>query len=253
MESMEKKTIWTEEVLVKSFETDTRSRWRPSCFFQAMQEAATHHAAHLGFQYLDMLAQNRIWILSRMKIQFVDFPGLGEAVCIRTWPKGIQQKLFFMRDFEITGAGGRNLARATSAWILIDPSARRMLLPQSLPGKVPDNGGLAALDEPLERIHLPAGMEERLQATASYSAIDLMGHVNNARYIEWIADSFQYAEFAERTLAWLQINYINEVRPGEMVAVAAAPAPDSQDSWALQGVNRGTGAISFEAALAWKF
>jgi acyl-ACP thioesterase len=249
---MDIKTIWTEEVIVKSYETDFQTRWRPACVFQVMQEAATHHATHLGYNYVEMLAQNRVWILSRVKAKFFDLPSLGEKVTIRTWPKGIQQKVFFMRDFELTAGDGKPVAAATTAWILINPSARRMLLPQALGMTVPDNGGLAALDEPLERIHLPDVLDSRLDARASYNAVDQMGHVNNARYAEWVTDCFPPEQYGDGGLDWLQINFVNEVKPGEGVAVAAGPRDGQPGWWAVQGTNQASGLLAFEAALQWK-
>ncbi len=245
------KTIWEEEVPVRSFETDFMERWKPACIFQAMQETATHHASHFGYAYKFMLARDMIWIISRVKVRFFALPVLGERVIIRTWPKGIQQKVFFMRDFQIVSPEGKQFAVATTAWILVNPKARRMLLPQALPGKIPDNGGLSALAEPLEKIPLPDSLMERLQVQAGYSSVDLMGHVNNARYVEWISDCFSPEEHAARKLDWMQINYTNEVKPGESVSIAAAPGVGRPDLWTIQGANLSTGARAFEALVSW--
>ena len=249
---MELKTVWTEEVSVKTYETDFQMRWKPAAIFQVMQEAATHHASHLGYTYEAMISQNRIWILSRVKIRFFDIPGHQVPVTIRTWPKGIQQKLFFMRDFELTGAGGSRVAVATSAWVLINPALRRMLAPQSLPVPVPDNGGLSAIDETLERVSLPADLTERSRVRAGYSAVDQMGHVNNARYVEWISDAISFEQYSSRQLAWMQINYINEVKPGDEVSLSLGPNPIQDGTWAVQGVNRMSSGLAFEALLGWK-
>jgi medium-chain acyl-[acyl-carrier-protein] hydrolase len=249
---MDIKTTWTEHVTVKSYETDFQERWRPACVFQVMQDAATHHAAHLGFEYAAMLAQNRIWILSRVKVRFFDLPHVGAPVEIRTWPKGIQQKVFFMRDFVMTGPDGQPVAQATSAWILVNPVVRRMLLPQALPIPVPDNGGLSAMDDVLERIHLPSGLPECLRVRAAYSTVDQLSHVNNARYVEWISDCFPFEQYASARLDWLQINYVNEVRPDETVSIAAAPCDPAPGGWAVQGTNLTSGLPAFEASLGWK-
>ena len=245
-------TIWTEETIVKTYETDFRKRWKPACFFQAMQEAAAHHADHMGFGFEKMMDDGRIWILSRMKIIFQRFPTLQEQVFIETWPKGIQQKLFFMRDFAITGSDGQPLALATSAWILVDPRARRLLMPSSLNGQVPDNNGKAVLVEPLEKIGLPDEMRERLTAETHFSAIDLMGHVNNARYVEWICDSFSLEDWDRHELKWLQVNYVNEVRPAEKVSICTAAGAAQPGVWFAAGTNQATGQRAFEASLGWE-
>jgi acyl-ACP thioesterase len=245
-------TIWTAETDVKGFATDFQNCWKPASFFQHMQDAAGDHAEHIGVGFEAMMAQNMVWILSRAKIVFIDFPRLKERVIFETWPKGLQQKLFFMRDFSIRAGDGRPLALASTAWLLVNPTARRMLMPSALKGDLPDNNGRYALNEIVDRINPPEGMPERLAARATYSAVDMMGHVNNARYIEWICDCFSQEEFAARRMRWLQINYNNEIRPGESVSIQAAPKAGEEDTWLLQGVNQASGAKAFEAAVGWE-
>ncbi len=244
-------SIWTEETSVRSFETDFEEKWKPACFFQAMQEAATHHAASFGFDYQDMLKNNMIWVLSRMKIRFEQFPKLRQKVILTTWPKGLQQKIFFTRDFIFAGPEGERYATATSAWLLIDPRARRMLHPRALHGQVPDNEGLSAMDEMLEKINPSEDLPERLAITAGYSAVDLMGHVNNARYIEWISDSFPMQHYHSQCLSWLQINYLNEIKPGECVSLRTASEENDPSTWLADGFNQSTNQRAFEAALGW--
>lgn len=244
--------VWTEETYVKSFETDFRQGWKLSAFFQWMQEAATRHASHLGFDYVDMFAKDQTWVLSRMKIQFLTLPRLREMVQIQTWPKGIQQKLFFMRDFKITRPDGSVYALATSAWLLINVKERRMLLPQALEGELPRNEGRHALDEPLEKISLPGDAREAYSLTAGYSAVDMMGHVNNARYIDWLADCFSIDTYRQKQMDWLQINYSTEVRPGESVTLAVKEDPANPNLVYIQGNNQTTGTRAFEAAACWK-
>ncbi len=245
------KSIWTEEIHVRSFETDLNERWKPACFFQNMQETATHHASHFGFDYQTMLSREQIWLISRVKIRFIEFPRLGDRIIVRTWPKGIKQKVFFMRDFQFDNVQGKPYAVATTAWILVNPGARRMLLPSSLKGTVPDNDGLSALEEPLEKINLPDNLQERLRITAGYSSVDLMGHVNNARYIEWISDSFPFEPFASRKIDWLQVNYNHEVRAGENISILSNQVEGNPSLWAVAGVKPGTSVRAFEALLGW--
>ncbi len=236
--------VWTETTTVEAYEADLNRRWKPSCFFQAMQHAAGRHAASWGYDYDTLLAAGKVWILSRLRIRFDAFPTEGEQVTIRTWPRGISRRVFFVRDFEFHGADGRSLAVATSAWVLLDPVARRLLTPQALEHSLPHNDGLVALADPLEKIRLPDGLPERLTVGAGYSAVDMLGHVNNARYVEWACDSLPLELFRERRLQWLQVNYQSEVRPGERVAVHAG---EHDGAWGIYGRNLDRGQRAFEA------
>jgi medium-chain acyl-[acyl-carrier-protein] hydrolase len=249
---MEPKPVWIEETTVKTYETDFQGRWKPSCLLQNLTHAASAHAAHLGFDYPGMLERDMVWVLSRLKMRFIEHPGIGEKVVIKTWPKGIQQRLFFMRDFDLRSGDGQPLAAATFAWLLINPIARRILPPSALGGSIPDNGGMFALDEPLEKIAIPGGMDEKIGVEARYSTIDLLGHVNSARYVDWICDCFAKEEHQDRQFDWLQLNYVNEIRPGERLSIAAGADSGDALHWFIQGSNLDTGLKSFDAELGWK-
>lgn len=240
-------TIHEETLQIPAFECDFQHHWRPSAFFQHLSTVAGHHADRLGVGYEWFTAQNLFWVNSRMKIQFFGFPHPGDVVTLRTWPKTVQQKLFFVRDFEVWSAAGERLAAATSAWLVINATTRRLVPPQSLNLSFPMLPERSAVDEPLERLSLAQQGDERLRVRAGYSAVDLLGHVNNSRYIEWICDAFSLESYKERKLDWLQINYDHEILPGEEVTVLANPVEGQAWLWALEGLNLNTNQRAFEA------
>jgi medium-chain acyl-[acyl-carrier-protein] hydrolase len=249
---MEANTIWSEEMEIKSSETDFQKRLKLSSFFELMQDLASSHASRLGVGYEDLQKRELAWVLSRKKVRFFDFPEMGETVRLATWPKGIQQKLFFMRDHEMTAAGGRLLATSTSAYVLVSTRVRRIVLPNALEMPIPDNNGRSAIDELLEKIVPLETLSPCLTLTVGYSALDIMGHTNNARYIEWISDCFSIEEHQTQRPAWLQINYLNEVRPGEAVQILRGQREEAPGVWYLAGVNQATGAKAFEAEICWE-
>ncbi|NMB67528.1 MAG: hypothetical protein GYA20_02055 [Chloroflexi bacterium] len=245
-------SIYAETFRVHSYECDVNRQMKPAAFFQHLTEAATVHAGKLGVGFEAMYARNLFWVHARMKLKFFHFPHIGENVTIHTWPKTIQQKLFYIRDFEMLAENGERLAAATSAWLVMDATARRMLPPKSLDLDLP-TADRVGLDEPLERIGLAQeDGEERLRVRAAYSAVDMLGHVNNSRYVEWICDALPADMIGQRPLDWLQVNYDREVRPGEEVSVTANPVPPDGDLWALQGLNLSNDTRAFEAAIKWK-
>lgn len=244
--------IWCEQLHVHVYETDLNNRWKPAAFFLAMEEAAANHARNLGYDYPDMMSKGMIWVLARLKIRFDDFPTIPEKIILQTFPRGIQQKIFFTRDFLFTSASGRRLAVATSAWLLIDPHKRRMLLPTSLPGSLPPNEGLSTLNETLEKIALPGEMSPVLTRTAGYSDLDLMNHVNNARYVEWICDCFPADHYHRYQPAWLQINYNHEVLPGTTVTLALGIRSSEPLVHGICGTLDGSETHAFEAEIGWR-
>ena len=64
----------------------------------------------------------------------------------------------------------------------------------------------ALLEAPLRRVG---------GKTAEFSDLDMIGHVNNAKYIEWILNDWVRQSGAASACKSLEINYLNEVLNGE--------------------------------------
>jgi len=236
---------------INYFECDFRNHWKPSAIFQHLTETAGRHADKLGFGIEKMAVHNLFWVHSRMKIKFFHFPSGDDKVIINTWPKTIQQKLFYIRDFEVFDAHEQKIVAATSAWLIIDATTRRMVSPHSLQLGLPEFPDRKGLDEPLEKINMNGDGKEKLEITAGYSAVDIVGHVNNSRYIEWICDCFPMDAYREKELDWLQINYEHEVKPGEKVSILINDLDDESDMCMVEGINRSCDNRAFTAIVHW--
>lgn len=239
-----------EKVLrINAFECDYTHNWKPSAAYQHLTEIAGTHAVQLGFGYQEMLKKEYFWVLSRFKIRFHAFPKHDEMVRVRTWPKTIQQKLFFIRDFEVESENSDLLASASSAWLVIDSKNRRMIPTTRLDLALPNIPERKALDEPLDKILIPENTQEQLLVSANYSDLDIMGHVNNSRYVEWIANSFPLETYNEKSPASIQVNYISEVKPGELVSIRSADC--GENCTMMEGLNLNSNTRAFEARVEW--
>lgn len=245
-------STFEETIRVPGYECDFNQKLKPAAFFRYLTEAAGVHAIRLGAGFEAMHERNLFWVHSRMKIKFLRFPKIGECITLRTWPKTIQQKLFFIRDYVVLDEAGEKVALASSAWLLIDSVSRRMVPSLSAGIELPSNPDLIGLDEPLERLGLAQNGEIQLSRTASYSSLDLLNHVNNSRYVEWICDALPTDLINQNEMDWMQINYDHETRPGEEVSVFLNPVPSDPSLWALEGINQSDGQRSFEALVCWK-
>jgi medium-chain acyl-[acyl-carrier-protein] hydrolase len=186
-------------------------------------------------------------VLSRMLIHFHAMPKMRDVVTLRTWPKGVQQRLFFTRDFALT-ANGQPVAEATFAWIVVDWSKRRVLPPSALPGKLPFHSE-DAIPDLLEKIPVPEGLPGLGSFGVGYSEVDPVGHANSARYVEWLQNCFPFESYAERGLRKLQVNFSTEVKSGEHVDVTAG---EVEGRWLAQGNILESGKRAFEAAFDWQ-
>ena len=245
-------SIYEETLRVPGYECDFNQKLKSAAFFRYLTEAAGVHAEQLGAGFQALQPRNLFWVHSRMKIKFYKFPKIGERITLHTWPKTIQQKLFFIRDYEVFNETDEKIAVASSAWLLIDSVSRRMIPSLSAGIQLPSNPDRVGLNEPLDRLGMAQNGEKRLTRTASYSSLDLLNHVNNSRYVEWICDAIPTEMINKNEIDWMQINYDHETRPGEEVSVFINSVASDPNLWALEGVNQSDGQRSFEALVCWK-
>ena len=164
----------------------------------------------------DLIKDNIVWVLSRMKVSYLSSPKWEDEVELTTWHKG-REGVFSLRDFEITPAGGGSpLVQATSSWLLIDAGTRRMLRPDHVLG---EKSTSTALDR--------NGMEQVRTHEVLYSDMDFNLHTNNAKYVEWAFDALPAEELSRGGgIDSYQINFNHETRLGDRVDLfRAATAP----------------------------
>ena len=245
--------IFCEEKTIPFSGVDQSDALTIASTFDFFQEAAINHAEILGAGR-DLLKQSgQGWILSRLSVFINRRPRYGEKILVRTWPRG-SQKLFAIRDYDIhysddvpdsdAGPGSSALVRGRSAWLIVDLEKRRPLRPQLVTEKLPDNEGINALSETnpesndpppsLTAASVVSGKEpnQSVPRRASYSDIDYYGHVNNARYIQWIQDLMEPEILEKAKQIRLDINYLSEVRHGDIINLFISPFPDSKTNTA---------------------
>jgi acyl-ACP thioesterase len=202
--------------------------------FGFFQEAAISHAENLGVGREAMARTNQVWILSRISVQVDRRPKYGETVTVRTWPRG-GEKLFALRDYDIRDSADNPAVRARSCWLIIDMDKRRPLRPQSVMDNLPQNGGLDALP-------LAACLEERpslvkiAERPALYGDVDYNGHVNNVSYTRWIEDTVESGLLGQARRMRFDINYLNEILPGEVTGIWSARIEDAAEIPSAAGV-----------------
>ena len=149
------------------------------------QEVAGKHSALLGADY-DTLAQKKLfWAVTRHKVQITRLPSLGETIIVETWPMPTT-RVAFPRAMAAYDSQGNELFRSISIWVLMDLENRSMVLPGNSGVNV---GGLLTGNE-LSVPHsiLPKSLCNSTQRTVTYSCLDRNCHMNNTRYLDWVAD-----------------------------------------------------------------
>jgi len=240
--------VWQESVPVRFGSIDTSDKLTLDAIFQFFQEAAICHAENLGVGREAMAQTGQAWILSRMTVLVDRRPEYFETVSVRSWPRGFE-KLFAIRDYCIKDKDDRAAVSARSAWLIVDMEKRRPLRPQAVMEKLPLNEELNAVTPEIAAI---TGLAERdnlqkvSERKALYTDLDYNGHVNNARYINWIEDALDPQILTKAEKMRIDINYLNEVRPGETVELLFAAIQPDENHDCLKNCGKKCQPFAFE-------
>ena len=207
---------------IPCYSTDAAWRLKPAAFMDLAQEAAGLHAVHLGFGYDDLIKKNTAWILSRVNVKFIDTPLWRDDVTLTTWHKGFN-RLFFLRDFVMTDKDGRERIKATTSWLVLDLNTRSMVRdPQLL-----EDGTICtenAVETSADKVRMPKGVEPEAvyEHVVGYSDVDMVGHANNAMYMQWAMDAVDYELTSKQPVKEYTINFNREVKAGDKVTIYRA-------------------------------
>jgi acyl-ACP thioesterase len=245
------KGIWQESVPVHFGVVDQSGSLTPAAVFDFFQEAAMNHAEDLGCGREVMRKNGQVWILSRISVLMERRPRLDEIITVRSWPRS-WEKLFALRDYDIQDEAGRTAVRGRSGWLIVDIEKRKPLRPQALVETLPPNEGLNALPGGTGALEIRQNLGKTGERKAVYSDIDYNGHVNNVRYVQWMADVLKTRIITEASSIQIDVNYISEIKPDEEVELWSTSFDRSgtfSSSFAFEGRQKGTGHVHFRAEI----
>lgn len=192
---------------------------RMSAVCDWLQEAASLNAATLAFSKSDFekAGENLTWVLARLKVAMERFPRWGEKVSVLTFPRG-GRRIAAYRDFALAGEDGAPVGKATSEWMMMDLSTRK---PVSIPAGVLEAANsprppVFGDGQPFPRLRWDCRetSPDALRFRAGRRDLDLNGHVNNVRYVEWLLESRPEKAWRCRSL---DIAFKSETLVGEEV------------------------------------
>lgn len=201
------------EFEILSFQIDPNGKLRWASLADMLQEVAWKHADSRDFGQ-QLFEKGFMWVLSRFHIKVFEMPSWGEHIKIKTAGRGIN-KLFALREFEVENWQGKIIAKAMSAWLLLDIKSKRPQRPrQVLPLELfDDNPDISLVPD---KVNLDIELLTGKSFSVNYSDLDMNNHVNNVSYIRWIED---FCFEKEIQFDELLINYISEAVIGEEIEI----------------------------------
>lgn len=188
-----------------------------STIFAYFEDVAGNHASALdiGFETISK-DLNLAWVLTRIKVDILKLPVWKEGITVETWPHK-PQKVKFLRDYYIKDEEGNILIKASSIWALIDIDTRELQKTDRLSFELPEWVEDKAVTDSHERFKPVHELKEAYKKVIGCTDIDMNGHLNNSRYIDYIMDCFNMNDLKSHKVSSIEVNYINEALPGDTI------------------------------------
>lgn len=183
---MEEQGIWKEQWKVAAFMVDPNQRIRLKALADILQELANNHANYRKCGFEDMKAHGKFWVLNRQAIIIDTWPIWEQPIQVESWIS-LMKGPFSKRHFAVYDEKGNTMVRASYLWTCID---REKIKPAAIP-----EGDYPII--PHRDIELPEPTKLRRSGdkvasknyTVSESDLDIIGHTNNASYLQWVSNA----------------------------------------------------------------
>lgn len=208
-------------------------------------QSAISSADALGFGLADIQDQKLAWVLSRLNFEIYKPLMWYDIAEVETWPKNVE-RIFYLRDFVVRNQNKEIVAKATSAWLVIDLKSRR---PKTLDENQTEDftrlKNKHAIESPPEKLS-PNCSGDELIKQATYFDIDLNQHVTATRYIDWMMDAFSIEFLQKHYPKLLTINYMKETLHNEKVSILRN---QNDKEFSFEGTNQNNNMAAFRARI----
>lgn len=191
------------------------------------QQIGEKHLNAFGTTSADMRAkQNIAFIFTKARIVIHRLPQENEEITVRTWCselKGVR----FTRNYQTFDKIGNALTEAKCEVTTINLETRKIVRPASIEGFADFlyNNELANACEAPQKIDAIDNAQRVSQRKASAETIDFNSHVNNTMYADFAMSIIpDITELGEPQS--VDINFINEVMPNEIIDLYLASVED---------------------------
>lgn len=120
----------------------------------------------------------------------------------------------------MTDKDGRERVKATTSWLVLNLETRRLVRDPDLM----EDGTVCTenvIEAPADKVVMPKGVEAEhvMDHVVAYSDVDMLGHTNNAMYMQWAMDAVDYDTASSRPVRQVTINFNHETKAGDCVSI----------------------------------
>ena len=204
--------IYSQDFTITDLYVDRFGYLLPSKILFIMQEAGGQHFTELAMDYDTLAERGLFWAVTRHKVQITRLPRRGETIRVETWPMPTT-RVAYPRSLVAYDEAGSEVFRSITLWVLMDVKNRTMVLPGKSGIEVAGTLRGNELSSPLGLPAKPLGSHRKRYV--NYTDLDRNGHMNNTRYLDWIADLLPSEFHAQHKVKEFTVCYLNEAREGQ--------------------------------------
>ena len=209
-----------EKSAFKNKDFDESGNVRASALLRHFEQIATDHAEMMGIGHDDLIKENRIWVLSKLRFRMHGRIRAGELYDIATYPS-TGRGAAYPRGYYICDEDENLIVSAMSQWCVVDFETRKLVRSAlEFSGEYID---IPAVEEKIEKIKYKEPQSAGVHIVTEED-LDINCHVNNCRYADMTSDVLGRNDYQSFT-----INFLRETVIGDRIDLLTERAEDGGD------------------------
>lgn len=188
------------------------------------QIVAGKHAELGGISFSDMQEFQQAWVLSNMLVEIHRLPRWKETVWVKTWIKSLENSRS-IRCMEMY-IGDEKIVGCETFWVVFSTNSRRPE-PLALRHNHFEKHSQDATLKTFCKIDIQNDMQPIANHKVQLSDLDIVNHVNSAKYLEWCLDWTDYNLITKNRIKGFEMNYLKELALNDEVEIAQKKSDDS--------------------------
>lgn len=206
--------MYTKEYFIGSNDVDQFLELKLPSFFRMMQDIATEDAEVLDIGKRQTIDKGLFWVITRVELEVIRMPKYLEKTKLTTYP-GDDMRFIFPRYFLLEDLNGNPLIRVSSVWMVLRRDNHQPALNPFEGRKFPQEHLEGELSLPKKCSGEATNLLEHRKVR--YSDVDLNGHLNNTKYIDYIVDIHDSDFYKKNRIKHFLINYERELQDNNVL------------------------------------
>lgn len=203
-------SIYEQYFVVDYFDCDTEGNLNIVDFCKLIQIASAQHSVLGGISFWDLQTVNQAWVVNKFRVEITRVPKWQETIKVVTWIEKLDG-IRSVRNFEVF-IGDEKVAGASSLWVILNTVRRRpeaMTLPHDHFIKYADKKGISG---EFFKYGKPETLNKLTDSQVQYSDLDMVNHVTNIKYLEWIVDAIKMNDLKMNSIKVVDMVFQKELR-----------------------------------------